>query len=180
METIHLYLRKAQWQLLLRKHIICTLAVKFVISTRNGCPNICCAICLRAWLRGIPKNMPFALLMIWHEQKDHVTDCYYIVRLMCLVSLPKTRSQSNNQIHLQPMRPCHAFYLSCFNHTWCSPYLLLRYKWCMASRHSNFFTEIAFGTVNVVKFLLRVNYKLFLKRLSKIVIIWICHCYDFF
>ncbi|XP_076324370.1 uncharacterized protein LOC143232621 [Tachypleus tridentatus] len=42
-------------------------------------PHICCAtcaVCLRAWLRGTPKTMPFAVPVIWREQKDHLTDCY--------------------------------------------------------------------------------------------------------
>ena len=43
-------------------------------------PHISCARCavdLRAWLRGTRKAMPFAVPMIWREQKDHVTDCYF-------------------------------------------------------------------------------------------------------
>ncbi|XP_076365233.1 uncharacterized protein LOC143254256 [Tachypleus tridentatus] len=42
--------------------------------------HICCAtcaVCLRAWLRGTRKTMPFAVPMIWRERKDHVTDCYF-------------------------------------------------------------------------------------------------------
>lgn len=43
-------------------------------------PHTCCASCatsLRAWLKGMRPSMPFAIPMIWREQKDHVTDCYF-------------------------------------------------------------------------------------------------------
>ena len=38
-----------------------------------------CAMCLRNWLNGSHKSMPFAVPMIWREQKDHITDCYFCI-----------------------------------------------------------------------------------------------------
>ena len=35
------------------------------------------SMCLRNWLNGSRKSMPFAIPMIWREQKDHITDCYF-------------------------------------------------------------------------------------------------------
>lgn len=29
------------------------------------------------WLRGKPRSMPFAIPMVWREQRDHVSDCYF-------------------------------------------------------------------------------------------------------
>ena len=36
-----------------------------------------CAVYLRAWLKGSRNSMPFAVPMVWREQKDHTTDCYF-------------------------------------------------------------------------------------------------------
>lgn len=47
---------------------------------KTWAPHICCVHCavnLRAWLNGNRPSMPFAVPMIWREQKDHVTDCYF-------------------------------------------------------------------------------------------------------
>lgn len=52
---------------------------------KTWAPHICCVHCavnLRAWLNGNRPSMPFAVPMIWREQKDHVTDCYF-----CLTSV---------------------------------------------------------------------------------------------
>ena len=54
--------------------------IKLGDQDKEWAPYICCAtctVCLRAWLRGTRKTMPFAVPMIWREQKDHVTDCYF-------------------------------------------------------------------------------------------------------
>jgi len=43
-------------------------------------PKIICATCgryLMAWINGTQKSMPFAVPMIWREQANHVTDCYF-------------------------------------------------------------------------------------------------------
>jgi hypothetical protein len=59
-------------------------------------PHICCSYCasyLRAWLKGTRKSMPFAVPMIWREQKDHVTDCYF-----CLTSISGFSSKNKKNI----------------------------------------------------------------------------------
>lgn len=41
--------------------------------------NVCarCAVTLRSWVKGKKIAMPFGRPMIWREQKDHSTDCYF-------------------------------------------------------------------------------------------------------
>lgn len=59
-------------------------------------PHICCASCatsLRAWLKGMRPSMPFAIPMIWREQKDHVTDCYF-----CMTNVAGFSSKNKNFI----------------------------------------------------------------------------------
>jgi len=43
-------------------------------------PHIYCTSCatsLRAWFKNVGPSMPFAISMVWREQKDNVTDCYF-------------------------------------------------------------------------------------------------------
>ena len=43
-------------------------------------PHICCNRCrtsLLFWLDGKRKQMPFVVPIVWREQSDHVTDCYF-------------------------------------------------------------------------------------------------------
>jgi len=47
---------------------------------KNWAPHIVCVVCysnLRQWKTGKLKAMPFAIPMIWREQRDHSTDCYF-------------------------------------------------------------------------------------------------------
>jgi hypothetical protein len=47
---------------------------------KSWAPHICCETCastLRKWIKGTRSSMPFAVPMVWREQKDHVTDCYF-------------------------------------------------------------------------------------------------------
>ena len=47
---------------------------------KSWAPHICCSSCaanLRTWLNGSRSSMPFAISMIWREQKDYVNDCYF-------------------------------------------------------------------------------------------------------
>lgn len=63
---------------------------------KEWAPHICCARCavdLRAWLRGTPKAMPFAVPMVWREQRDHVTDCYF-----CLTNVSGFSSKNKKAI----------------------------------------------------------------------------------
>ena len=42
----------------------------------------CCTRCfknLRAWMKGTRKSMPFAVVMIWREPKDHINDCHFCI-----------------------------------------------------------------------------------------------------
>jgi hypothetical protein len=53
-------------------------------------PHIVCANCavyLRGWLKGSQKSMPFALPIVWQEQKDHLTDCCFCLTKISGISL---------------------------------------------------------------------------------------------
>lgn len=62
----------------------------------------CCSGCsrnLRGWLNGTRPSMPFAVPMIWTEQKDHLLDCYF-----CLNKLSGSSSK-NKQCIVYPDLP---------------------------------------------------------------------------
>lgn len=75
---------------------------------KTWAPHICCNACnteLLRWAAGKQKKMPFAVPMIWREQTDHVTDCYF-----CLTNIKgfsrKTKSKivyPNCQSALKPV-----------------------------------------------------------------------------
>ena len=47
---------------------------------KKWAPHICCNRCrtsLLFWLDGKRKQMHFAVSMVWRDQSDHVTDCYF-------------------------------------------------------------------------------------------------------
>jgi hypothetical protein len=49
---------------------------------KSWAPHYCCTQCYTAltqWLNGKRKSMPFAIPMIWHEQKNHLDDCYFCI-----------------------------------------------------------------------------------------------------
>jgi hypothetical protein len=55
------------------------LSVNFGIRT-NWAPHSCPSRCSRyllGWLIGTHKSMPFAVPVVWREQKDHLTDRYF-------------------------------------------------------------------------------------------------------
>ncbi|XP_076031279.1 uncharacterized protein LOC143019501 isoform X2 [Oratosquilla oratoria] len=40
----------------------------------------CCRTCaesLRSWSKGKMKSLPFGTPIVWREETDHVTDCYF-------------------------------------------------------------------------------------------------------
>ena len=50
---------------------------------KSWAPYSCCSRCLRylrGWLIGTHQSMPFAVPVVWREQKDHLTDCYFCLR----------------------------------------------------------------------------------------------------
>ena len=50
---------------------------------KKWAPHICCNRCttsLMFWVDGKHKQMPFAVPMVWREQSDHVTDCYFCMK----------------------------------------------------------------------------------------------------
>jgi hypothetical protein len=59
-------------------------------------PHIVCAnyaVYLRGWLKGSPKSMPFAVPMVWREQKDHLTGCCF-----CLTKISGRSLKSKHSI----------------------------------------------------------------------------------
>ena len=47
---------------------------------KSWAPHTVCKICvehLRQWYSGKSKCMPFGVPMIWREQTDHISDCYF-------------------------------------------------------------------------------------------------------
>jgi len=74
---------------------------------KNWVPHVCCSYCsvtLTAWIKGTRKCMPFAVPMIWREQRDHTTDCYF-----CLTNVRGFSSKNKKSIKypdlLSAMRP---------------------------------------------------------------------------
>jgi len=69
---------------------------------KSWAPHICCASCvtlLFSWLNGKSRHMPFAIPMIWREQKDHSTDCYF-----CMTNLIGIRKQFKKSV-IYPIIP---------------------------------------------------------------------------
>ena len=67
-----------------------TLIVKKACELNFGCkvggqnkswaPHLCCtrgSRCLRCWLIGMHQSVPVAVPVVWWEQKDHLSDCYF-------------------------------------------------------------------------------------------------------
>jgi hypothetical protein len=47
---------------------------------KSWAPHVCCTMCysgLTQWLNGKRNSMPFAVPMVWREQKNHHSDCYF-------------------------------------------------------------------------------------------------------
>ena len=47
---------------------------------KSWAPHICCNTCaanLRKWLSRKRRSMPFAIPMVWREQTNHISDCYF-------------------------------------------------------------------------------------------------------
>jgi len=69
-------------------------AAKWVIRTRVGLPILLCDVCQAS--RGMGKSsrsMPFAILMVWREPTDHVSDCYF-----CLTSISGVTANSEHTV----------------------------------------------------------------------------------
>lgn len=48
---------------------------------KSWAPQICCSAAnLLTWLNGSRPSVPFAIPVIWYEQKDYFTDCYFCLR----------------------------------------------------------------------------------------------------
>ena len=66
-------------------------------QAKSFTPHICCKTCveiLRDWRNKKRKSMPFGAPMVWREEKDHVTDCYF-----CMANLEGINR--NNKHHVQ-------------------------------------------------------------------------------
>jgi hypothetical protein len=47
---------------------------------KSWAPHSCCSRCsryLRCWLTVMHQSIPFAVSVVWWEQKDHLSDCYF-------------------------------------------------------------------------------------------------------
>ena len=77
--------------LLTREREILSARVKIVYNHYFGCkvgdhdkywaPHTICGSCYSGqtmWLVGKRKRMPFGVLMVWRETKDHTSDCYFV------------------------------------------------------------------------------------------------------
>lgn len=66
------------------------------IVTEHFAPNICCKTCesnITMWSNGRRKSMPFAVPMIWREQKNHIDDCYF-----CLTKISGFTNKTKDSI----------------------------------------------------------------------------------
>ena len=48
---------------------------------KKWAPHIVCHNCeemLCNWTKGKRKGLPFGVPMVWHEPKEHLTDCYFL------------------------------------------------------------------------------------------------------
>ena len=62
---------------------------------KSWAPHVSCSSCYTAltqWMNGKKKKMAFCVPMVWREQKDHFTDCYFCMTKISRFS-KKTRSQ---------------------------------------------------------------------------------------
>lgn len=74
--SILLHCKSVPW---LRKPIIFIFGCKIGDQDKSWAPHICCNTCatnLRQWFNRKRKAMPFAVLMVWREPTDHVSNCY--------------------------------------------------------------------------------------------------------
>lgn len=68
-------------------------------------PSVCCAQCnimgikLTSWAKG-SRHMPFIVPMIWSEQKDHVSDCYF-----CQISIKGINHKSRHTVNYPNLQP---------------------------------------------------------------------------
>ena len=77
--------RKPITQNMKMAHFSC-FKVKVGDHDKHWAPRIACSVCvnnLNTWFRGKHQSrIKFAIPMIWREQRDHSTDCYF-----CLTSI---------------------------------------------------------------------------------------------
>ena len=69
---------------------------------KEWAPHICCVSCtsgLTQWLNNKRSSMPFAVPMVWREQKDHSSDCYF-----CMTDI-KGYTGKNKKLILYPDVP---------------------------------------------------------------------------
>jgi hypothetical protein len=63
---------------------------------KSWAPHICCVTCvtlLTGWVNCL-RQMPFAVLKVWKEPKDHPSDCY-----SCLTNIPEITYKSRQTVN---------------------------------------------------------------------------------
>ena len=63
---------------------------------KSWAPHVVCKPCvenLRQWYKGQSKLMPFGVPMIWREQTDHISDCYF-----CMTSVKGFSKKNKHKI----------------------------------------------------------------------------------
>jgi len=65
-------------------------------QNKSWAPHIACRSCvesLRNWKQGKRLSMPFAVLMVWREPKNHIDDCYF-----CMVNISGYNKKNKSNI----------------------------------------------------------------------------------
>jgi len=86
---------KEMFSPLIKKLYALYLIYKIGDQDKSWTPYICCsspARSVRIWLKNSCSSVPFVILMVWKEQKDHISDCYFWLLYLDFI-------QSQNILH---------------------------------------------------------------------------------
>jgi hypothetical protein len=83
-----------EFTLIAKKAYELNFACKVRDQDESWAPHSCSSRCsryLRCWLTGVHQSIPFAVPVVWREQNDHLTDCYF-----CLTKIDGHNSKSKH------------------------------------------------------------------------------------